>query len=81
MMMRRNQMRTALVWLDDYAPKVAGGLLRMAKARVEAANGGFSLVDEESRNGTYVRIQGEQELAHGDYLFLGKQLLRVEMTT
>ena len=50
-------------------------------ARVEAANGGFSLVDEESRNGTYVRIQGEQELAHGDYLFLGKQLLRVEMTT
>ena len=42
---------------------------------------GWGVTDQESRNGTYVRIQGEQELAHGDYLFLGKQLLRVEMTT
>lgn len=40
----------------------------------------LTLTDLDSRNGTYVRIQGEQELAHGDYLFLGKQLLRVEMT-
>ena len=30
--------------------------------------------------GQWSRIEGERELTHGDYLFLGKQLLRVEMT-
>lgn len=51
-------------------------------ARVEmAGDGGFTLNDVGSKNGTYVRIRGERELGHGDYLFLGKQLLRVEMTT
>ncbi|MBX3274776.1 MAG: FHA domain-containing protein [Sandaracinaceae bacterium] len=51
-------------------------------AKVElAANGAFSLVDLGSRNGTYVRIDGERELGHGDYLFVGHQLLRVEQTT
>ncbi len=50
-------------------------------ARVEmTGDGKFTLGDAGSKNGTYVRIRGEQELAHGDYLFLGKQLLRVEMT-
>ncbi len=50
-------------------------------ARVEAQGSNFTLTDEDSRNGTYVRIQGEKELSHGDYLFLGRQLLRVEMTS
>ena len=50
-------------------------------ARIELAGGGYSLSDLGSKNGTYVRISGEHELSHGDYLFLGKQLLRVEMTT
>ena len=50
-------------------------------ARVELAGGSYSLSDLGSKNGTYARITGEQELTHGDYLFLGKQLLRVEMTT
>jgi pSer/pThr/pTyr-binding forkhead associated (FHA) protein len=50
-------------------------------AHVERSpDGKFTLHDNGSKNGTYVRIQGEQELAHGDYLFLGHQLLRVEMT-
>ncbi len=50
-------------------------------AKVElAANGAFSLVDLGSRNGTYVRVEGERELTHGDYLFVGHQLLRVEQT-
>ncbi|MCB9522049.1 MAG: FHA domain-containing protein [Myxococcales bacterium] len=48
--------------------------------RVEFGPDGATLVDEGSRNGTYVRIQGPRPLAHGDYLFVGKQLLRVEMT-
>jgi pSer/pThr/pTyr-binding forkhead associated (FHA) protein len=51
-------------------------------AKIELApNGKFTLTDSGSKNGTYLRIKGERELAHGDYLFLGKQLLRVEMTT
>ena len=51
-------------------------------ARVEmVAPGRFQLVDLTSRNGTFAHIRTEQELSHGDYLFLGKQLLRVEMTT
>ena len=46
-----------------------------------ARDGQFTLTDVGSRNGSYLRIKGEHELTHGDYLFLGKQLLRVEMTT
>ena len=47
---------------------------------VGSADGSFALVDSNSKNGTYVRIRGERELSHGDYLFLGKHLLRVEIT-
>jgi pSer/pThr/pTyr-binding forkhead associated (FHA) protein/RNA polymerase subunit RPABC4/transcription elongation factor Spt4 len=50
-------------------------------AKLELApDGTYTLHDLGSRNGTYVRIRGERELAHGDYLFLGQQLLRVEQT-
>ena len=50
-------------------------------ARVEVgADGRFSLVDMGSKNGTYVRVSGTAPLRHGDYLFMGKQLLRVEIT-
>jgi hypothetical protein len=34
----------------------------------------------QSRNGTSLRDKGQRELAHGDYLFVGRQLLRVEIT-
>lgn len=43
-------------------------------------DGNFMLNDLGSRNGTYVRVHKERELSHGDYLFLGEQLLRVEQT-
>ena len=49
--------------------------------RVEFDGQGATITDLQSRNGTYVRVQGQRELSHGDYLFLGKQLLRVEITT
>lgn len=50
-------------------------------ARIEqSGENSFTLHDLGSRNGTYVRIHGERELAHGDYLFIGQQLLRVEQT-
>lgn len=49
-------------------------------ATVESKDGAIVLSDKDSRNGTYLRIDQEQTLSHGDYIFLGKQLLRVEMT-
>jgi len=49
-------------------------------AKVEMSGEALKLIDENSQNGTYVRIRGERELGHGDYLFLGRNLLRVEVT-
>ena len=51
--------------------------------RVEADPSGskFVLTDLNSRNGTYVRMRGERELVHGDYIFIGKKILRVEVTS
>jgi pSer/pThr/pTyr-binding forkhead associated (FHA) protein len=37
------------------------------------------LTDLVSRNGTNVRILGEAEVAHGDFLLVGNQMLRVEI--
>jgi pSer/pThr/pTyr-binding forkhead associated (FHA) protein len=48
---------------------------------VESTEHGYVLTDLDSVNGTYVRIADEQELRHGDYLFVGRKLMRVEMNT
>lgn len=50
------------------------------KVEFDQNQGATAIVDLGSKNGTYVKINGEQELVHGDYLFLGRQLLRVEIT-
>jgi pSer/pThr/pTyr-binding forkhead associated (FHA) protein len=47
--------------------------------RLDETNSKLSLTDLNSRNGTFVRV-AERELSHGDYLFIGKKLLRVEIT-
>ena len=39
----------------------------------------LTVSDLSSKNGTFLRIRGEQPLAHGDYVFMGQQLLRVEI--
>lgn len=49
-------------------------------AKVEASAKGCLVTDLGSKNGTFVRVHGETELVHSDYVFIGKQLLRVEMT-
>ena len=36
------------------------------------------LEDTDSKNGTYFKVRGEVGLQNGDYLFLGRQLIRVE---
>ncbi len=44
-----------------------------------SADGQVTLTDLGSKNGTFVRINDEAELKNGDYVFLGQQLLRVEL--
>ena len=39
---------------------------------------GFSLVDNDSQNGTYARVKGEQTVTHGDYFLIGRKVMRVE---
>ncbi len=47
-------------------------------ARIEVAAGEVTLADTGSSNGTFVKIAGPTELAPGDQLLVGGQLLRVE---
>ncbi|MFO8074013.1 MAG: FHA domain-containing protein [Polyangia bacterium] len=49
--------------------------------KVELSGGSLVLTDTESKNGTYIKVEGERDLSHGEYIFLGRQLLRVEITT
>lgn len=46
---------------------------------ISAQGGKLVLVDHGSRNGTYVRIKGERTLAQGDYVAIGRKLMRVEL--
>jgi pSer/pThr/pTyr-binding forkhead associated (FHA) protein len=52
--------------------------LSPSHARVELASGRLLLTDLGTRNGTYVRVR-ERELQDGDYVFIGRKLLRVEL--
>lgn len=46
---------------------------------IEQQDSKFLLTDLDSKNGVYVRLKTEQTLDHGDYLFIGRKLLRVEL--
>ena len=48
--------------------------------KLEDNAGKLTLTDLTSRNGTYVRLKAEGSLGNGDYLFIGRKLLRVEIT-
>lgn len=48
-------------------------------AQLQLTSGVLTVTDLGSRNGTFVRVSGEHVLKHGDYVFLGQQLLRVEI--
>jgi pSer/pThr/pTyr-binding forkhead associated (FHA) protein len=50
-------------------------------ATVNSLDGGrFQIADQGSKNGTFLRVSDETQLYHGDYVFIGQQLLRVEIT-
>ena len=61
-------------FLDD--PFISG---RHAQITM-GGDGQVMLTDLGSKNGTFVRIHDEAPLGHGEYVFLGQQLLRVEVT-
>ena len=42
-------------------------------------DGRLVLTDVGSKNGTFLRLLGETRLEHGDFVFIGQQLLRVEV--
>ena len=48
-------------------------------AHVEYKDGQLVLTDSGSKNGTFLRVSHESKLEHGDYVFMGQQLLRVEI--
>lgn len=48
-------------------------------AKLALRNNQLTLTDLDSKNGTFLRINGEYPLKHGDYVFMGQQLLRVEI--
>jgi hypothetical protein len=55
------------------------GFMSGKHARVIRRGATFVLVDEESRNGTFIKIKGEVELKPGDMVLIGRQLFRFEV--
>ena len=55
------------------------GFISAHHAQVSYAEGRLSLTDLGSKNGTFLRLTRESVLQHGDYVFMGQQLLRVEI--
>lgn len=71
---------TLQVGREDGDLNFPGDVYMSAKhVTVEERDNRFYLTDHESKNGTYIRIKSEQMLTHGDYLFIGRKLLRVEL--
>lgn len=71
---------TLQVGREDGDLNFPGDVYMSAKhVTVEERDGRYYLTDHESRNGSYIRIKSEQLLGHGDYLFIGRKLLRVEL--
>lgn len=54
------------------------GYMSSRHARILQRNGRFFLIDNNSRNGTFVKIHQEVELHPGDVVLVGKQLFRFE---
>jgi len=55
------------------------GFMSGRHARIVRRGSSFVLLDEDSRNGTFIRIDGEVELKPGDMILIGRQLFRFEV--
>lgn len=55
------------------------GYMSGRHARIVRRGASFFLIDEGSRNGTFIRITKEVELKPGDMILIGKQLFRFEI--
>lgn len=47
--------------------------------RLTWSEGGVVVTDQDSKNGTFVRLTGEEKLQHSDYVMFGNELVRVEV--
>jgi hypothetical protein len=54
------------------------GFMSGRHARIVRRGSSFTLTDEDSRNGTFIKIKGETELKSGDMILIGRQLFRFE---
>jgi hypothetical protein len=54
------------------------GFMSGVHARIVERDGRYFLVDENSRNGTFIRIDEQIELKPGDMIIVGKQVFRFE---
>ena len=54
------------------------GFMSGLHARIVERDGRYYLVDENSRNGTFIRVKEEIELKPGDTLIVGKQVFKFE---
>ena len=54
------------------------GFMSGRHARIVKRGDAFTLTDEGSRNGTFIKLKGEIELEPGDMILIGKQLFRFE---
>jgi pSer/pThr/pTyr-binding forkhead associated (FHA) protein len=55
------------------------GFMSGRHARIVRQGSVFTLTDEGSRNGTFIKLKGEVELQPGDMILVGKQLFRFEV--
>jgi pSer/pThr/pTyr-binding forkhead associated (FHA) protein/ribosomal protein L40E len=53
--------------------------MSLRQVKIKTVGQKFELEDLGSKNGTFIRIRGEQAIIHGDYVLIGKEVLRVEI--
>ena len=53
--------------------------ISLKHVKISSVGPKFEMEDLGSKNGTFIKIKGEQKLEHGDYVLIGKELLRVEI--
>ena len=55
------------------------GFVSSQHCQIELKDGGLTITDMGSSNGTYLRIREQAELVHGDFSLIGDHMLRVEI--